>query len=116
MLRSLADEIGDWSGGSGPLYRQLATAIARAVERGAVAHGSRLPAERALADALSVSRGTAVAAYDQLIADGLIERRRGSGTYAIGPGRLALPAGREGSALVARLVDRSASCSSHGRW
>ena len=74
-LRSLADEIGDWSGGSGPLYRQLAIAIARAVERGAVAHGSRLPAERTLATALSVSRGTAVAAYDQLIADGLVERR-----------------------------------------
>src|SRR5437588_1917956 len=108
VLRLLAEEIGDWSGGSGPLYRQLATAIARAVERGAVAHGSRLPAERALAAAISVSRGTAVAAYDQLVAEGLIERRRGSGTYAIGRGSLALPAGREGSALVARLVDRSA--------
>ena len=78
-LRALADEIGDWSGGSGPLYRRLATAIARAVERGAVAHGSRLPAERALAEALSVSRGTAVAAYDQLVGDGLLERRLGSG-------------------------------------
>ena len=108
MLRSLADEIGDWSGGPGPLYRQLATAIARAVERGAIAHGSRLPAERALAAALSVSRGTALAAYDQLVAEGLIERRRGSGTYAVDPRRLSLPAGREGSALVARLVDRSA--------
>src|SRR4051812_1450027 len=93
VLRSLADEIGDWAGGPGPLSRQLATAIARAVERGAVAHGSRLPAERALAEALSVSRGTAVAAYDQLVADGLVERRHGSGTYAIGPATLALPAG-----------------------
>lgn len=109
--RSLADEIGDWSGGTGPLYRQLATAIARAIERGSIAHGSRLPAERALAVAISVSRGTAVAAYDQLVGDGLIERRRGSGTYAVGPGTLALPAGREGSALVARLVDRSAGTS-----
>lgn len=108
VLRSLAEEIGDWSGGTGPLYRQLATAIARAVERGAVARGSRLPSERALAAAISASRGTVVAAYDQLIADGLIERRRGSGTYAMGPDTLALPAGREGSALVARLVDRSA--------
>lgn len=108
MLRSLRDEIGDWSGGPGPLYRQLATAIARTVERGAIAHGSRLPSERALATALSISRGTALAAYDELVADGLIERRQGSGTYAIDPQRLALPAGREGSALVARLVDRSA--------
>src|SRR4051812_18038835 len=97
--RSLADEIGDWSGGSGPLHRQLATAIARAIERGAVEHGSRLPAERALAAALSVSRGTAVAAYDRLVGDGFIERHRGSGTFAIGPSTLSLPAGREGSAL-----------------
>lgn len=109
-LRSLAEEIGDWSGGAGPLYRQLATAIGRAVERGAIANGSRLPAERSLAVAVCVSRGTAVAAYDQLVGDGLIERRHGSGTYAIGAaGALALPAGREGSVLVARLVDHSAS-------
>jgi DNA-binding transcriptional MocR family regulator len=108
-LRELADEVGDWAGGSGPLYRQLARAIARAIERGAIPHGGRLPAERALAVAMSVSRGTAVVAYDQLVAEGLVERRRGSGTYAIGPRALALPAGREGSALVARLVDRSAN-------
>lgn len=109
LLRSLAEDIGDWSEGSGPLYRLLATAIARAVERGAVARGARLPAERPLARALSLSRGTVVAAYDQLAADGFIERRRGSGTYATGPADLALPSGREGSALVARLVDRSAA-------
>jgi DNA-binding transcriptional MocR family regulator len=108
VLRLLAEEIGDWSGGAGPLYRQLATAIARAIERGAVARGNRLPSERALALAISASRGTVVAAYDELVADGLIERRRGSGTYAMGPDDLALPSGREGSALVARLVDRSA--------
>jgi DNA-binding transcriptional MocR family regulator len=107
-LRLVADELGQWSVGSGPLYRQLATALAHAIERGAVGHGSRLPAERALAQALAVSRGTAVAAYDQLVGDGFVERRGGSGTYAVGRGALHLPAGREGSALVARLVDRSA--------
>lgn len=109
ILRALADEVGDWSAGAGPLHRRLATAVARSIERGAVAHGARLPSERALAAALSVSRGTAVAAYDRLVGDGLLERRRGSGTFAVGPGALVLPAGREGSALVARLVDRSAS-------
>jgi DNA-binding transcriptional MocR family regulator len=107
-LRELADEVGDWTAGDGPLYRRLATAIARAVERGAVPHGARLPSERSLARALSVSRGTAVVVYDQLVADGFVERRPGSGTFAIGSREMALPAGREGSALVARLVDRSA--------
>jgi DNA-binding transcriptional MocR family regulator len=101
-------ELGDWAVGSDPLFRLLARALRAAVERGALPPGARLPAERALAEAVSVSRGTAVAAYDQLVADGLVERRHGSGTFVIGAGSLGLPPGREGSALVARLVDRSA--------
>lgn len=103
----LVAELGDWSSGTGPLYRQLAVALRAGVERGALEPGRRLPSERALAALLSVSRGTAVAAYDQLVADGAVERREGSGTFVIGAGALALPPGREGSALVARLVERS---------
>jgi DNA-binding transcriptional MocR family regulator len=103
----LVAELGDWSAGAGPLYRQLALALRAGIERGALEPGRRLPSERALAALLSVSRGTAVAAYDQLVADGAVERREGSGTFVIGAGALALPPGREGSALVARLVERS---------
>jgi DNA-binding transcriptional MocR family regulator len=108
-VAALSDELGDWSVGPGPLFRQLARAIASAVERGTLARGTRLPAERALAAAVLVSRGTAVAAYDLLVADGFVERRRGSGTFVLGAETLGLPAGREGSALVHRLVDRSAT-------
>src|SRR5581483_3488199 len=82
--------------------------IAGAIERGVWSRGTRLPPERSLAGALAISRGTAVAAYDALVADGLVERRRGSGTFVVGVGALALPPGREGSELVHRLVDRSA--------
>ena len=42
--------------------------------------GLRLPAERVLAKELAVSRGTVVAAYQELRDEGLIESRRGSGT------------------------------------
>lgn len=108
--RRVAEELGDWSAGPGPLFRQLARALGAGIERGALATGERLPAERTLARLLDVGRGTAVAAYDLLVADGLVERRHGSGTYVVGAGDLALlPAGREGSALVHRLVDRSAA-------
>ena len=101
----------DWATGPGPLLRQLARGIAAAIERGVLERGTRLPSERALAADVAVSRGTAVAAYDLLVADGLVERRRGSGTYVLGAGALGLPPGREGSALVHRLVDRSAAAS-----
>jgi DNA-binding transcriptional MocR family regulator len=105
--QSLAVDLGDWSQGTGALYHQLARAVAHAIDRGALVPGARLPSERELARAMSVSRGTAVAAYDRLVADDRVERRPGSGTYVVG--ELAeLPEGREGSALVHRLVDASA--------
>src|SRR4051794_16168964 len=107
VARLLA-HLDDWSTGPAPLFRQLARGIASGIERGVLDRGTRLPAERALAGALLVSRGTAVAAYDLLVADGLVERRQGSGSYVLGAGALGLPSGREGSALVHRLVERSA--------
>lgn len=103
-LAELVDRLGDWSGGQGPLYRQLARAVAVAVARGELARGTRLPSERALAAAVAVSRGVVVAAYDELVADGTIERRGGSGTFVAPGAAVALPAGREGSALVGRLA------------
>ncbi len=79
-------------------------AIAGAIERGALANGTRLPSERILAEALAVGRGTAVAAYDLLVGSLIIERRRGSGTYVHLVDPLPLPSGREGGrARVSRL-------------
>lgn len=43
--------------------------------------GSRLPAERQLADMLGVSRGTLREAVQRLVARGLLDSRRGSGVY-----------------------------------
>jgi DNA-binding transcriptional MocR family regulator len=66
---------------TGPLRDHLASGLLAAVGSGAIPLGSRLPAERRLAEALGVSRGTVVAALDQLEARGLVERRPGSGSY-----------------------------------
>jgi DNA-binding GntR family transcriptional regulator len=60
-------------------YRQLARQLADAIRRGTV-DGARLPSTRVLAPLLGISRNTALAAYDELAASGLIEARRGSGT------------------------------------
>ena len=59
---------------------RLAKAIRAGIGDGTVPVGSRLPAERVLADALAVSRTTVAAAYRLLEEEGWLERRRGSGT------------------------------------
>ena len=58
--------LGAWSSGEGPLYSRLASAIEGAIETGDVAAGTRLPPERALAEALELSRTTVVLAYGRL--------------------------------------------------
>jgi GntR family transcriptional regulator / MocR family aminotransferase len=64
-----------------PLAAQLATQLRAAVTDGRVAAGERLPATRALAAELGVSRTVIKDAYAQLFAEGWIEGRHGSGTY-----------------------------------
>jgi GntR family transcriptional regulator / MocR family aminotransferase len=58
----------------------LERALRDAVRDGRLAPGTRLPATRRLAEELGVSRGTAKAAYDQLVAEGYLTARQGSGT------------------------------------
>jgi len=62
------------------LYARLAKAIRAGIVDGSITVGSRLPAERVLADALAVSRTTVAGAYRLLEEEGWLERRRGSGT------------------------------------
>lgn len=63
-----------------PLYRQLYFQLQEAILAGQLAPGTRLPSTRALAQELQVSRNTTLNAYDQLIAEGYIESKVGSGT------------------------------------
>lgn len=70
-----------WQTREGPRYRQIAATLADTIERRLVGTGVRLPAERLVAQALGVSRGTAVRAYDDLAQSGLVERRQGAGTF-----------------------------------
>jgi GntR family transcriptional regulator/MocR family aminotransferase len=63
------------------LTRQLYEALRLRVLDGRLVSGTRLPASRDLAAALSISRNSVVRAYDQLYAEGFIESRVGDGTY-----------------------------------
>ncbi|MFD4958343.1 PLP-dependent aminotransferase family protein [Microbacterium sp. NPDC058389] len=93
----LAARLGRWAHGDGTLTVRLAEAIAALVEGGELRPGDRLPPERGLATAISVSRGTVVAAYALLAEDELVERRQGSGTRIAGHLGAAVP-GRERTA------------------
>ncbi|HEX2284142.1 MAG TPA: PLP-dependent aminotransferase family protein, partial [Mycobacterium sp.] len=76
----LARELGNWrtSSRSGPAYQGLADAIRLLIIDGRLPVGARLPSERAVADALRVSRTTVTAAYTQLREDGYLNARRGA--------------------------------------
>ena len=64
-----------------PLYLQLARKLGDAVRNGRYQAHEALPSERLLSECLGVSRVTARNAIDQLVEQGLIVRRRGSGNY-----------------------------------
>ena len=66
---------------SSPLYIQLARRIEAAIRDGQYQVDQALPSERLLSDSLGVSRVTARKAIDQLVDQGLIVRRQGSGNY-----------------------------------
>ncbi|MEV8529159.1 PLP-dependent aminotransferase family protein [Streptomyces sp. NPDC052000] len=74
-----------------PAYRALADGIRLLVLEGRVPAAARLPAERELALALSVSRTTVAAAYEALRAEGFLESRRGAGSWTAVPAGHPLP-------------------------
>ena len=71
-------------GSATPLSVQLADALRAAAAHGTVRRGDRLPSTRELARALQVSRTVTAAAYDQLLAEGWADARRGVGTFVVG--------------------------------
>jgi GntR family transcriptional regulator len=71
--------------GTGPLYVKLRRSLEDAVRAGALRQGDALPAERDIAEYACVSRVTVRKAIDDLVADGLLVRRHGSGTFVSRP-------------------------------
>ncbi|MDE2481504.1 MAG: PLP-dependent aminotransferase family protein [bacterium] len=66
-----------------PLYRQIYEHLREAILAGTLPESTRLPPERAMAERLNVNRSTIVHAYRELVADGLIEQRVGSGSRVV---------------------------------
>ncbi|MFI9007028.1 PLP-dependent aminotransferase family protein [Actinosynnema sp. NPDC053489] len=78
----LARLLGEWRRrGARHGSTDLAAAIRMLVLDGRLPAGTRLPAERELAEVLPVSRTMITAALDQLRSEGLVASRRGAGTW-----------------------------------
>jgi GntR family transcriptional regulator / MocR family aminotransferase len=63
------------------LHRQLYDRVRKAILKRQLRGGTRLPSTRILARELGVSRNTVITAFEQLMAEGYLEGKVGSGTY-----------------------------------
>lgn len=70
------------------LYEQIYGYIRRNIMDGRLSQGERLPSARLLAENLQVSRSTVDAAYGQLVSEGYLKAKRGSGYYVCDIGSL----------------------------
>src|SRR6185369_6401353 len=73
-----------------PLADQIESRLREHVARGQLPAGARLASIRQLAGELEVSPNTVIAAYDRLVADGIIESR-GTAGYFVNPAAAAPP-------------------------
>jgi DNA-binding transcriptional MocR family regulator len=86
--RSLASLLSGWRGvARTPAYSALADRIRLLILDGRIQVGTRIPAERELAEQLGVSRTTVSAAYAELRESGYLDSVRGSGSRARLPAR-----------------------------
>src|SRR3954470_23379211 len=69
----------------------IVASVQREIESGALPAGSRLPPVRALERQLGLSKNTAQAAYDELVARGLVEAREREGVFVLAASRFVSP-------------------------
>jgi len=69
-----------------PIYRQILDQIRYQIAGRVLKPGDRLPSVRELAKQLAANQNTILKVYDQLAAEGLIERKQGDGTFVGKPG------------------------------
>ncbi|MBE9463141.1 PLP-dependent aminotransferase family protein [Dyadobacter subterraneus] len=64
-----------------PVYIQIANQLMELIRQGFLQPGFQLPSSRQLADSLNIHRKTVVRAYEELLAQGWVESRIGTGTF-----------------------------------
>jgi GntR family transcriptional regulator / MocR family aminotransferase len=64
-----------------PVFRQIYQQLRSAILSGTIRPGTKLPSTRELAVGIGVSRSAAVAAFEQLLAEGYVSGKTGAGTF-----------------------------------
>ncbi|MDY6809706.1 MAG: PLP-dependent aminotransferase family protein [Actinomycetota bacterium] len=85
------DPSGSTRGRGARRRHSLATALRESISDGRLAPGTRLPPYRSLAADVGLARGTVAAVYQELIAEGWLVARQGSGTHVADTPRPDLP-------------------------
>ena len=81
---------------SQPIYRQLRDRVVAMILEGALNEGDALPSVRHVAAEQTINPLTVLKAYQQLVDEGLVEKRRGLGMFVMdGARRLLLHAERQ---------------------
>jgi GntR family transcriptional regulator len=97
-----------------PIYLQIIQQVKRRVATGILKPGERLPSVRELAETLRVNPNTVAKAVSELERDGIVETRRGSGTFILDA---AVPLTRtERRRVVREACDRAITEAYHVNW
>lgn len=72
----------DWTEDQ-PIYRQLKDKVVAAIVEGSLREGEALPSVRNVAVDLQINPITASKAYQELVMDGLVEKKRGLGMFVV---------------------------------
>lgn len=72
----------DWTEDQ-PIYRQLKDKVVSAIMEGSLREGEALPSVRNVAVDMQINPITASKAYQELVMDGLVEKKRGLGMFVI---------------------------------
>lgn len=73
------------SSSGAPIYAQIVAQVESAVARGDLRPGDKLPPVRKLAEEIVVNPNTVAKSYRQMEQMGLVETRKGAGTFVLDP-------------------------------
>ncbi len=92
------------AGDGTPIYVQLERGIRAAIATGRLKPGEKLPTVRQLAVDLRINANTVAKVYAELERGGVVETRRGVGTFVLEPA--AVPSRRDSAPALRQAADR----------